>query len=342
MIKTLLTMLSLTIPVLNGMENSPNKNPKIDFSKTEKSILERPVAQLIKNRMAQGVFTKSCKGFISPTQYESAVHEFEKTQPLFLTDECANHEKKESCPLNRLMYPTKRDYFEQTVSAQLIAQISKTSDFVKYTTVNARQLFSDLRILMMALKKHPTAHLAIDVVDVVNIVFDAACKAEACNHSVESIIDQKVDKALEDNIYTQLPDRFKSADHKNKIIETFSCARLRQNQLINTLKNTFPQADLKLSLYNQIDHYLEHFQDDHFLLPDVIGGHHLDRRWYYKTKNGASLAFHELAVSTLLANPSSFAFNLSEKNGGILEIIHNKSGSEKWLDIDVKVSKLTE
>lgn len=302
-----------------------------DFENLKKTILLKPVDLLQANMLSQAAFEIQEQKLDDDVPREGLVAQIEKTVPFFFINECGRH-SSEDCLLSRFKNPKLRQKYAEIVSAALIEKINRTEETVKYTTVST-PLFSDLEILTRTLDKKSNAKIAIDVVDIFHGIFDLFCTVQSKDHSLDNLMEKTIGQEELGKMQELVSTPCSSEVKKERLVESFSVGKTRNNQLLNGLRKMFPKADLTLSVYNCVDHYLNHAADDDFLVPDIVCGDDIEHEFDLSDKNFASKAFHELSIAALVANPTAKSILLSKKCEGIIQTITRKPTTTFYYEV---------
>ncbi|HEX2978457.1 MAG TPA: hypothetical protein VHO47_05035 [Candidatus Babeliales bacterium] len=253
-----------------------------------------------KDQLSANRLTRAALENNEPYGHESRQALIEKTaakEPFFLIDECSGHGHA-PCPFDRFTNKILRNEYSKTVSLALLAKIKTAKGTVKYATFGNRGRFSDLEILVHTLEKKPKASIAIDVI---NIGYELGCLKK-----------------------------------ESPIVSLFETTE--QNcQLINGLKKMFPDANLRLSSFSGVEHYLSDAEtNDEFIVPDIFCAADIEYQPMSSGPKNALLAFHELSVRTLLANQKAESILLSEKCNGMIQTMTRKPGEPFYYEVSCK------
>jgi len=258
----------------------------------------------------------------------------EQICPIYLLGECTSL----LCPFNRHINPTWRATYEKSVSSLFREKIEQNPETIIHTAHFSRGncAFSDLIILTQALAQKPNAQVHMNFIDqqyskLVNI-------RDTFNETHEIKRNESNDPEAIKEAYLQYIQSLKE-QHFNilhpsddgdtpiermrrkmlvELITILVSGEKQHKQFLQWLHDTFPLANISLSVHSSTENYLDYVKRTHAPYPDIVTAIDIQGRTF---QDEGTMPYIRLCKKAALENPTSANLWLADDFKGSIGLV---------------------
>lgn len=293
------------------------QNKSFTTQEIRQAIIKDPLSliQTIRTHQKKMMGEIKTKNLDTVNNWPASIEIIKKHQaimPLIQLGECPGISGND-CPLDRMLFPALRNAYEQEVSKELIAQL-QTGKEVHLASFGSGDLSQDLIVYTKALDKvtdHPklTIH-NIDLTYRYNTPYsDLTGKKRQIEHEdfSENFAIEFISKSLQ--IKSKQPPSNEAA--RNIVLSSLLYTSLKNNSMLDFLKNAFPQATISLYAHQSAESYLQYIKREKLSPPTIVTACDIDDA--QEIKYGSTIAYADISKKAF-ENPSAATFLLARAN----------------------------
>ncbi|MBI2775363.1 hypothetical protein HYX58_05135 [Candidatus Dependentiae bacterium] len=293
------------------------QNKSFTIQETRQVILKDPVSfiQEIRNHQKKMMGEIKTKNLDTVNNWPASIEIIKKYQaimPLVQLGECPGISGRD-CPLDRMLFPELRDAYEKEVSKELAAQL-QTQKEVHLASFGSGDLSQDLIVYTKALAKvtdNPklTIH-NIDLVYKFNTPYsDLIGKKRLIEHEdfTENFAIEFISKSLQ----TKSKQPLSKETARNIILSGLHYTSLKNNSMLDFLKNAFPKAAISLYVHQSADSYLQYMKREKLSPPTIVTACDIDNVEDFKS--GSTIAYADISKKAF-ENPNAATFLLARED----------------------------
>ncbi len=283
--------------------------------------------------------------------WRARVKKYEKKSPLFFLGECA-WEDDVPCILSRLYEPKYRETYEDKVVAALVSKAADKQEPTHYVSFASGGRLTDLVILTKTLTKKPDAQLHVHLIDYEYTPFvfylnaaghswhDMAAEVTFTPEIAESMVDQELALRLptvsdfEKRKYQEHPQEVRKY-LKKQLLSSCLEAECMNQQFINFLRATFPQASLTFHIHESTDGYLRYREEQAISYPDIITA--ADMEDEMSIIKGSIEDYLKLCISAMQNKPESINIWLAKNRQKGCGELHELSLQPKTKSTEIQI-----